>query len=146
VVVLQGELSNPSSPLVRAVRAYRRLDLADPRPNRPPRAPLKRFVWLTPDQAATVVERYQAGATVYELGRQFGISRKTVSAHLQRAGIPTRYRLLDGQAVAQATRLYLDGWSLARIASHFNVSPSTVHTALRQAGVPMRDSHGRVRT
>jgi DNA-binding CsgD family transcriptional regulator len=88
---------------------------------------------LRPEQVSALVSLYQAGATVNELGRHFGISRKTVSAHLQRAGVPRRYRLLDADAVAEASRLYQAGLSLARIAGHFKVSVGTVQTALRQS-------------
>jgi len=99
--------------------------------------PLKRFVRLSADKAVELVDGYQAGAPVNELARQFGIHRETVSAHLRRAGVPRRYRILGEDAVADASRLYTDGWPLVRIAEHLDVSANTVHRALQKGGVPL---------
>ncbi len=60
-----------------------------------------------------MVAGYQAGATVYELGDQFGIDRKTVSRILQRHNIPMRRTGLLPKQVDEATWLYQGGWSTA---------------------------------
>ena len=41
---------------------------------------------LTAKQVADMCQKYQNGATVYELGSEFGIDRRTVSIRLKRAG------------------------------------------------------------
>lgn len=62
-----------------------------------------------------LIDAYRTGATVYELGDEFGISRVTVSAILHRHSVPMRRRGLPAEQVDDATPLYRQGWSLARI-------------------------------
>lgn len=100
---------------------------------------------LRPDQVQELIVGYQAGATVYELGTQFGIERRTVSHILRRHQVPMRRRGLSAEQVDEAVRLYESGWSLARISQQVGVDPTTVLTKLRARGVRMRDTHGRER-
>ncbi len=51
------------------------------------RQPQKR---LTVEQTAKMCQKYLSGATVYELGREFGIDRRTVSIRLKLAGVAMR--------------------------------------------------------
>ncbi|MGH3787120.1 MAG: hypothetical protein ACRDRG_11350 [Pseudonocardiaceae bacterium] len=64
-----------------------------------------------------LIESYRAGATVYKLGEQFGLDRRTVSEILRRHNVPMRRRGLSPEQVDEAVRLYESGWSLARSAS-----------------------------
>lgn len=45
---------------------------------------------LNSAQVGLLVERYQQGKTVYELGAEFGIARQTVSVILKRNDVPLR--------------------------------------------------------
>src|SRR6266702_4645355 len=54
---------------------------------------------LDVDQVQELIVGYQAGATVYELGRKFHIDRKTVSRTLQRHDVPMRRRGLSVEQV-----------------------------------------------
>jgi len=47
---------------------------------------------LEPSQVQELIAGYLAGATVYQLGDQFGIERRTVSQHLHRHGVQMRRR------------------------------------------------------
>ncbi|MGI8311768.1 hypothetical protein [Saccharopolyspora hattusasensis] len=91
-----------------------------------------------------LIEGYQSGATVYELGDQFGIKRRTVSTILHRHGVPMRRRGLAEEQIDDAVRLYNEGWSLARIAARMDVAAGTVRQRLHERGVPIRDTHGKV--
>ncbi|HEX6074206.1 MAG TPA: helix-turn-helix domain-containing protein [Micromonosporaceae bacterium] len=93
-----------------------------------------------------LIEGYQAGATVYELGAQFGIARQTVGKILKRQGVKMRRQGLAPEEVDEAVRLYEAGWSLARIGERMGVNPTTVLNRLRERGVRMRDTHGRAKT
>jgi hypothetical protein len=105
-----------------------------------------RRAWrLGPEQIQELIAGYQSGSTVYELGVQFGIERRTVSTILHRHGIPMRRRGLSPNQVETAIHLYNLGWSLARVGDHLNVNHTTVLTKLREHGIPTRDSHGRPR-
>jgi len=88
---------------------------------------------------------YQAGVTVYQLGDQFGIDRRTVSGILHRHGVPMRRRGFSPGQIDEAVRLYQGGWSLARIGERMGIDPTTVHARLREGGVRMRDAQGRER-
>jgi 20S proteasome alpha/beta subunit len=48
---------------------------------------------LDADQIQQLVERYEAGATVYELSERFDINCKTVATLLKRHGVTMRCRL-----------------------------------------------------
>jgi DNA-binding CsgD family transcriptional regulator len=80
-----------------------------------------------------LVDGYPGGQTVYELAAEFGIERRTVSAHLHRRGIPMRRRGLSPAQKEEAFALRDRGWSLARIRTRFDVSPGTVRTHLASA-------------
>ena len=101
---------------------------------------------LDGQQVQNLIAGYQAGATVYELGGRFGISRQTVSAVLKRHGVAMRQRGLSSEQTDEAVRLYETGQSLARIGERMGVDPTTVLTRLRERGVRTRDAHGRERS
>ncbi len=100
---------------------------------------------LESQQVQELILGYAAGATVYQLGEQFGVDRRTVSKTLHRHNVPMRRRGLSPHQVDEAVRLYGEGWSLARIGERMGVDPTTVLTRLRERGVRMRDTQGRER-
>lgn len=77
-----------------------------------------------------LVDGYLAGQTVYELAAEFGIERRTVSAHLHRRGVPMRRRGLSLAQKEEAFALRDRGWSLAQIGARFDVSAGTVRNHL----------------
>jgi DNA-directed RNA polymerase specialized sigma24 family protein len=113
-----------------------------PRSPRPVPATAKQ---LDTDQVQELIAGYRAGATLYELGTQFGIERRTASNILRRHQVPMRRRGLTPDQIDDAVRLYGDGWSLARIGAQLDVDPATVHSRLRERGTRMRDPQGRAR-
>lgn len=145
-MVLARLFSNStSSPLSRAIAAYRKLDLSNPGRRRATQVKRKRALRLNAAQLARLVESYQAGATVYELGNQFHIDRKTVSIHLRRQGVASRYQPPSDEVVDEMIRLYESGLSIARVSERIGVNASTVFTYLRERRVRTRDTHGRER-
>ena len=101
---------------------------------------------LGAEQIQDLIASYRSGSTVYELGAQFGIERRTVSTILHRHGVPMRRRGLSPDQVETAIHLYNLGWSLARVGDHLDVNHTTVLNKLRERGIPTRDSHGRPRS
>lgn len=98
---------------------------------------------LEPDHIEKLLARYQAGATVYELGDQFGIDRKTVSRTLRRHHIPMRRTSLRPDQVDQVARLYKEGWSTAEIAEHLNTHQRTVQRRLAAKDITMHGTNRR---
>ncbi len=80
-----------------------------------------------------LVDGYLSGQTVYELAAEFGIERRTVSAHLHRRGVPMRRRGLSLVQKEEAFALRDRGWSLAQIGARFDVAPGTVRSTLLSA-------------
>ena len=141
---LLGRYSNslPWSEEVRRIGVLSERDEVDvelpPSPKPPPRR-------LNAEQVQVLVEHYQQGRTTYELAKQFGIHRVTVSQHLRRSGVTMRRQGLSDEALLEAARLYESGSSLARLADRFGVDPKTISSGLGRMGLMMRDSHGRAR-
>ncbi|MQA87590.1 MAG: hypothetical protein GEV03_23950 [Streptosporangiales bacterium] len=119
------------------------LDAPVPQPTKRPKP--SRAKRLDEEQVQQLVEGYQAGATVYELGDQFGISRQTAAEILKRHGVQVRRQGLTLEQIDEAVRLYEAGWSLAGIGGRMSVDPTTVLHRLRERGVQIRDTHGRER-
>lgn len=141
-MVLGRWLSNPSSPLERALRAYRKLSLSQLTPHIA-RPVVKRAKWLNATEVAHLVERYQAGATTYELADQFSIGRETVAHRLKGEGIKLRRTKLTDEDLALAIELYATGLSTIKIGVILDRRHSTVWSALKTVGVQMRGAHER---
>ena len=84
------------------------------------------------------MERYEAGESANALAAEFEVDRRTLLAHLRRAGVEVRYRVIGRIDVAEAARLYVEGSSLASVAEHCGVSAGSVSKALRSAGLATR--------
>jgi DNA-binding MarR family transcriptional regulator len=65
-------------------RPFSQVEASAPKPQR-----------LSRDQVKDLGRAYEEGATLSELAEKYKINRGTVSAHLKRLGIPTRYRILE---------------------------------------------------
>ncbi|WP_167969190.1 helix-turn-helix domain-containing protein [Lentzea indica] len=138
-------LSNPSTAVQRL------LDLAktwSDTPNgagpSPPPAPFKTLRKLKPHELDELVERYQAGSSVYQLAKHYGIHRITIGRLLRSRGIDTTAPALTEEQAREAARLYADGWSCKKIARHLGAGAETVRERLHEEGVPMRGPHERI--
>jgi len=85
-----------------------------------------------------VLQRYQAGETANALATAFKVHRTTIMRHLKVAAVSTRYRILSDGDVAEARRMYEQGWSLARLGEHFGVASRTILNVFERAGVSTR--------
>ncbi len=103
-----------------------------------PLEPKQRQNHLDKETQLKVVEAYRQGNSVYDLAKQFIITRNTASAILKRHGIKLRYKILSAEDIASTKRLYESGASLQVVADYFKVNPSTVRHALLGAGVQTR--------
>jgi len=100
---------------------------------------------LTEDQVKRMAARYHEGATVYELAKEFGIHRATVSERLKKAAVSMRCQSPRSEHINSMAGLYESGLSLAEVGARIGTSPGTVRRNLLINGVQMRDSHGRKR-
>jgi IS30 family transposase len=147
-VVLREALSKQNSPFVKLLsysnnKARDGLGQVFPQVNEVQLRNYRMFRQVSPEERSELVELYRSGKNTYELARQFGVHRVTVSRTLKQAGVEMRYQGLSAEQIAEAVNLYKAGNSLARIGEHFGVDHGTVWRQLRKRGVKMRDTHGR---
>jgi hypothetical protein len=76
---------------------------------------------------------------IRNLAAELGVHRSTIFSLLRRAGVQTRYRILNDGNLTVARQKYEAGQSLAVIGAHFGVADRTVLNVFRRAGVPARD-------
>ena len=146
MVDLGGAYYNPKPQVEALEKLLRKLpDPGTPAPPPTKRPKPGRIRRLEPDHIAQLVARYQAGATVYELGDQFGIDRKTVSRTLRRHDVPMRRAGLQPDQVEGCTT-YKKGWSTAHIAERMNTDQRTVQRRLSEQGITMRGTHRQPQT
>jgi hypothetical protein len=100
--------------------------------SRPSRRQRKRH--LRSDEVDELVAAYQAGATTYELATRHRVHRQTVTAILERRGVPIRYRSPSPDEVATAKALYADGQSLVAVGDQLGFDAGTIWRALKRAG------------
>jgi Mor family transcriptional regulator len=105
-----------------------------------PKSRSKRF--LTAQDVADIVARYEAGETTQQIGNRYSISKTRVASVLREEGITVRRKGLSDEQVSEAATLYANGKSLAWLGTRFNVSHTTVATALRRQGVQLRPRPG----
>ncbi|GBQ03153.1 hypothetical protein SSP531S_46210 [Streptomyces spongiicola] len=120
-------------------------DLSAPVRQQTTRRQPSRATHLSNDQIQQIIESYTGGATVYQLGERFGISRQRVGKILKRHGVEMRMRGLSAEQIDEAVRLYQAGQSLARIGERLGVDAGTVRARVVERGVRMRDAQGRER-
>lgn len=145
-MVLGGWLSNSAPPLlVRAVRAYKRLEQECVTEPRVRSASPGRAVQLSTNQIGQILARYAAGASARDLAAEFGVHRHTITKHLRDHGVQTVNRFSEADSQT-AIDLYAQGWSLARIGERLGRDHTVIRNALERARVQRRDTHGRVRS
>jgi DNA-binding CsgD family transcriptional regulator len=145
-VHLRGLLSNPPKTVDNLLRA---LERADGR-SQPVRVRVaqrkieKPNHKLTPDEIDLLIAAYTDGASLSQLGQQFGIHRQTAKAHLERRGVTIRPEAnsLSDERLDLAAQFYAEGHSTAAIGSRLEVHASTIARALQRRGVLLR-SRGR---
>jgi lambda repressor-like predicted transcriptional regulator len=97
---------------------------------------------FTEDEAKKFAAEYQAGATLAELGRKYGVSHVTIGACLKRLGVPARGpqtpRFWTAERAAEAVVRYAQGESTLQIASAMGTSRAGVAYTLNRQGVSMR--------
>jgi DNA-directed RNA polymerase specialized sigma24 family protein len=80
-------------------------------------------------------DRYIEGATIYQLAKEFGICRNTVSQRLKKAGITMRRQSPGSELINSMVGLSQSGLSLAEVGDRVGTSPGTVHRYLLVHGV-----------
>ena len=93
-----------------------------------------------------MVQRYEEGATVYELATEFGCHRTTVSARLKKAGVSLRLQSPTSEVINLMANLYTSGLSSVEVGERLGYCANTVRKSLQGQGIQLRDTHGRNRS
>lgn len=109
---------------------------APPQPRDPQPARHFRF---TQGQRAAVVEAYEAGGSMADLARQYGVKRVSISQLLHKAGATIRpRRVISAAEVDRAVQLYESGLSLQAVGDQLGWDQKTIYRYLKGRGVAMR--------
>ena len=77
-------------------------------------------------------QRYEEGATVYELSVEFGIDRRTVSTRLKDAGVAMRLSSPTTDDICAMVRLRESGVPITKIAEQLGFCANTVRLRLQR--------------
>ena len=95
-------------------------------------------------QMIEMVQRYEEGATVYELATEFGCHRTTVSTRLKKARVSLRLQSPTSEVIDLMANLYTSGLSSMEIGERLGYCANTVRNGLQRQGIQLRDTHGRI--
>jgi DNA-directed RNA polymerase specialized sigma24 family protein len=90
---------------------------------------------LDPRQIECLVAAYAAGAPSAELGRRYGIDKKSVVRLVRQAGKPVRHQRMTADETARIVELYEAGLTQKEIGERLGRSPSAVWHCLRRLGL-----------
>jgi len=94
-------------------------------------------------QQLQLIKSYEAGATMSQLVKEFGISKGSVCRLVNDAGASRRPNSPSEGQLAEAERLYIEElWSLERIGNHLGFAASTLYRHLIKRGVTIRHHPG----
>lgn len=85
---------------------------------------------ITNREAEQIGAQYQNGRSTYELAKEWGVNRETVSLALRRARVPPRCPRLTNAQLQEAHGLHRDGWSLNQLGKKYGIDPKTMKKRL----------------
>lgn len=95
---------------------------------------------LSAEERRAVISRFQEGAFIKDLAREFEIDHRRLRKVLYDAGVARPPHRMSPQEISEAARLYEAGSSLAALGERYGVDAGTVRSKLLKAGVVMRQS------
>jgi lambda repressor-like predicted transcriptional regulator len=145
-VALRDSLSNPGKPLLRLVDALRGGSATPPDVDGvelEARDEVAQTVVenriLSPTETHELAAAYEAGASLNELARRFGVHRNTVDRHVAKAGVAKRPLVkMNPVVLAEAVDLYNRGLSVAAVGAKLGLSASTVYSTFVREKIKMR--------
>jgi lambda repressor-like predicted transcriptional regulator len=94
---------------------------------------------LSPGEIVALVTAYQAGRSLAALSREFKLHKRTVHAHLVRAGVELRpQQVLTPEQVAEVIELYQSGATLKQLGLQFGVANASIRNYLLREGIQLR--------
>ena len=102
---------------------------------------------LSPAEIDAMVAAYEAGRSLAALSREFKLHKRTVHAHLVRAGVDLRpQQVLTSEQVAEVIKLYRSGATLKQLGPQYGVANASIRNYLLRARVELRAAKRRARS
>lgn len=93
---------------------------------------------LSAETIAELAAAFESGASVPDLARQYGVSKRALRHLLSGQGLQMRKQPLSEDEVELAINLYAEGLSLREIGAQIGRGKTSVKEALNQRGVVLR--------
>lgn len=94
---------------------------------------------LSDEEISAVIEGYKSGKTTYQLAKQFGTHKNTISKALKKAGIdPSNSTAQKKLNTEEVIKMYGKYHTTAEIAKLYGVHPNSVVRCLKNHGVALR--------
>lgn len=100
---------------------------------------------LTECEKVEIVAKYKAGISTYDLAKEYGCHRYTISKHLKDAGIEVSNRVARKESlVGLILQLYSEWNKPSEIGKALGISADSVRRCLKENGIELRHSvHGK---
>lgn len=94
---------------------------------------------LSPEEKEIIIAEYNSGKTTYDLAKQFGCHRHTISSILKKHGVKVdKCKVQKKLDVDKVIAMYIELHTSEEIAKCFGVSPQSILVCLKAHGVKIR--------
>lgn len=96
---------------------------------------------LTELEVQTICKKYQSGSSSYELAKEFGCHRSTITATLRRNGIEVSHKATTKhELVKRVIELYAEMKTPKEVGAIVGITADTVRVILKENGIHIRKS------
>ena len=96
---------------------------------------------LSNNEVLEIISKYKAGKSTYELAKEYGCHRRTISDNLKKRGIKVTNQLMERKGVVElVTQMYSEYYKPADIAKAVGINVDSVRKILKENNVYIRKS------
>ena len=96
---------------------------------------------LSNNEVLEIISKYKAGKSTYELAKEYGCHRRTISDNLKKRGIKVTNQLMERKGVVELVmQMYSEYYKPADIAKAVGVNVDSVRKILKENNVYIRKS------
>ena len=96
---------------------------------------------LTEREIAEIIVKYNSGTSTYDLAKEYGCHRRTISDHLKKQGIKVTNQLMERKGVVELVmQMYSEYIKPADIAKAIGINVDSVRKILKENNVYIRKS------
>ena len=96
---------------------------------------------LSNNEVLEIISKYKAGKSTYELAKEYGCHRRTISDNLKKRGIKVTNQLMERKGVVELVmQMYSEYYKPADIAKAVGINVDSVRKILKENNVYIRKS------